>query len=85
VEVEVVEENEDSLELEFDDKEIALALAAVMNEMGVDAYNHDPHPLKEGFRLHIDSDKPREDLKKAIKRLDEQWDEFTEKIIENLG
>lgn len=84
MEIEFVTKEKDVVELEFVDKDVPVALAAVLSEMGVDAYTYDPHPLTPGFRLHVESKDALADLKKAVKGLDKQWSEFTKDIVAKL-
>ncbi len=80
----IVEKKKDGIELEFSEKEIPIALVGSLQNAGVDAYWYEPHPLKEGFRVHIDSQDPMEDLKKAVKTLDADIGSLRKAVEEKL-
>ncbi|MFH0862484.1 MAG: hypothetical protein V1875_05570 [Candidatus Altiarchaeota archaeon] len=80
MEFKFVEKKKDTLELEFDEKEIPLALSGVLLQNGIDAYWYEPHPLKTGFRLHIDADDAMAELKKAVTALDLEWSQFRKAV-----
>jgi len=84
MEFKIVEKKKDALELEFDEKEIPLALSGVLLQSGVDAYWYEPHPLKIGFRLHIDADDAMAELKKAVTSLDSEWSQFRKAVEAKL-
>jgi hypothetical protein len=84
MEVKFIEKKKDVVELEFDEKEIALALAGVLLRSEVDAYWYEPHPLKPGFRLHIDAHDAPAELKKAVSALDAEWGSFRKAVEAKL-
>ncbi len=81
---EIIEKGKDSLELEFNEKEVPLALVGALTKNGVDAYWYEPHPLKKQFRVHLDSDDPMGSLKKAVQTLDEDWSAFSKALESKL-
>ena len=82
--IEFVKKEKDSIELELSEKEPALALLAVLQDNGVDAYTHDPHPLKAGFRLHVESKDALKDLRNAVGDLEKQWGKFSKELTSKL-
>ena len=84
MEFKFVEKKKDTIELEFDEKEIPLALKGVLLKNGIDAYWYEPHPLKVGFRLHIDADDAMAELKKAAAGLDTEWGQFRKAVESKL-
>ncbi|MBU0761902.1 MAG: hypothetical protein KKD39_02660 [Candidatus Altiarchaeota archaeon] len=84
MDVKVVEKKKDSVEIEFTEKEIPIALVGVLQNAGVDAYWHEPHPLKQGFRIHVDSQNPMDEVKKAVKTLDSDVESLKKAIEEKL-
>jgi hypothetical protein len=84
MEFKIVEKKKDMIELEFDEKEIPLALSGALLQNGVDAYWYEPHPLKPGFRLHIDSEDAMAELKKAVTSLDSEWSQFSKAVEAKL-
>lgn len=81
---EIVDEEKDSCEIQFDEKEVAVALVGVLLDNGVDAYWYEPHPLKPFFRIHVDAVKPVDEIKKAVKGLDSNWSEFKKAVESKL-
>ena len=84
MEVTVVTNEKEVVELDFSEKEVASALLPVLRDMGVDAYTYDPHPLKPGFRLHVESKDAMKDTKAALKKLDSQWKAFSKDLKKAL-
>jgi DNA-directed RNA polymerase subunit L len=84
MEVNVVVKKKDELELEFTEKEVPIALVSVLQDAGVDAYWYEPHPLKEGFRIHVSGESAMEDVKKAIKNLESDVSQLQKAIVEKL-
>ena len=84
MEFKFVEKKKDMIELEFDEKEIPLALSGALLKNDVDAYWYEPHPLKVGFRLHIEADDAMGELKKAISALDTEWSGFRKAVEAKL-
>ncbi|HHQ44924.1 MAG TPA: hypothetical protein ENN13_02165 [Candidatus Altiarchaeales archaeon] len=82
MDVRFIKKEKDVVEIEFSEKEVPQALISILNEMGVDAYTYEPHPLMPGFRLHIESDDALADFQKALKRLGGDWSDFS-KLIES--
>ena len=80
----IAEKGKDSVEIEFTEKEVPLALVGALLKNGVDAYWYEPHPLKKQFRIHVDSPKPLDDVKKALKTLDGDWAEFKKALEAKL-
>jgi DNA-directed RNA polymerase subunit L len=80
----VVEKKKDMMELEFDEKEMPVALANQLQKSGVDAYWYEPHPLIKGFRVHIDSETAEADLKKAVASLNKEWSELSKALKTKL-
>ena len=80
MEMNVVKEEPGMLELEFEGKEVALAILSVFKAKKVDAYVYEPHPLKPGFRLHIESKNPRKEVEAAAKSIDKQLSSLSKKI-----
>ena len=79
-----VEKKKDVIELEFDEKETPMALVGVLSENGVDAYGYEPHPLIPGFRVRIEADDAKAELKKAVDSLDTQWSQFKKAVAAKL-
>jgi hypothetical protein len=79
-----IEKKKGVVELEFDEKEVPVALSGVLLRNGVDAYWYDPHPLKPGFRLHLEADDAMGELKKAVKGLDSEWSAFKKAVSPKL-
>jgi hypothetical protein len=84
MEFKFTEKKKDTVELEFDEKETPLALTGILSRNGVDAYWYEPHPLKVGFRLHLEADDAMAELKKAIKDLDSEWGQFKKAVEAKL-
>jgi DNA-directed RNA polymerase subunit L len=84
MEFKFVEKKKDTVVLEFDEKEIPLALTGVLLKNEVDAYWYEPHPLKVGFRLRIDAPDAQKELKKAVSGLDEEWSQFRKAVEAKL-
>ncbi|MFC2163033.1 hypothetical protein ACFLRF_05070 [Candidatus Altiarchaeota archaeon] len=80
----VIEKKKDSLELEFDEKEIPLLIVHELTKNGIDAYFYDPHPLLHGFRVHIDADDPMKEFKKAVDELSKDWSLFKKELEAKL-
>ena len=72
------------VELEFDETEVPVALSGVLLRSGVDAYWYDPHPLKPGFRLHVEAEDALGELKKAVSGLDSEWVQFRKAVEAKL-
>ena len=81
MDVKVVVEEDKVFEIEFSEKELPVALLPVLRDSGVEVYTYEPHPLKPGFRLHIEAANPRRELEKALKSLDRKWAEFGKKVL----
>ena len=84
MEFKFVEKKKDYVELEFDEKEVPLALVGMLIQNDVDAYWYQPHPLKKGFRVHIDGEDAQKDLKKAVATLDGEWNQFKKALEAKL-
>jgi DNA-directed RNA polymerase subunit L len=84
MEFKFVEQKKDVIELEFDEKETPMALVGVLSNSGVDAYGYEPHPLIKGFRVHIEADDAKAELKKAVDSLDTQWSQFKKAVTAKL-
>lgn len=84
MEAEFIEKKKAVVEMEFDDKEIPVALASTLTENGVDAYWYDPHPLVKGFRLHVEADDAKSELKKAVNGLDSKWGKLKKELTSKL-
>ncbi|MBD3261484.1 MAG: hypothetical protein GF334_07350 [Candidatus Altiarchaeales archaeon] len=82
MQVEIIKDVKEGFEVEFDNKEVATALSAILTKEGVDAYTYDPHPLKPGFRLRIEDKNAKKQFKSALKKLDKSWSELS-KLVEN--
>jgi len=78
----IIENKKNSLEIEFDDKGLPNMLLMALNENGVDAYTYEPHPLLQGYMLHIDAENPAKEFKKAVADVSKKWGEL-EKLIES--
>ena len=76
MEFKVIEKKKNLVEIEFDEKDIAIALVGVLSNNGVDAYTYEPHPLIRGFRAHIEADDAMGELKKAISGMGSDWTQF---------
>jgi len=79
-----VEKKKDVVEVEFDEKEMPVALVGVLLESDIDAYWYEPHPLIPGFRLHIEADDAMGEFKKAVTRLNREWSEFKKALEAKL-
>ena len=84
MEFKFVEKKKDVIELEFDEKELPIAITAILLKNDVDAYWYEPHPLKVGFRLHIEADEAMAELKKAVSGLDAEWGGFHKAVQAKL-
>jgi hypothetical protein len=84
VEFEFIEKKKGIVELEFNEKEVPVALSSVLLDRGVDAYWYEPHPLKPGFRLHVEADDAMGELKKAVSSLDSEWSQFWKAVEAKL-
>ncbi len=84
MEFKFVERKKGSVEIEFDEKEVAIALEGVLVDNGVDAYTYEPHPLKEGFRLHVEAKDAKAELKKAVTQLGKEWGAFKKAVESKL-
>jgi DNA-directed RNA polymerase subunit L len=84
MEFKFVEKKKDVVELEFDEKEIPVALCGVLSANDVDAYWYEPHPLIPGFRLHIEAADAQAELKKAIATLGAEWSQFKKGVEAKL-
>lgn len=78
--VEVIENKKNVLEIECDDKALPNSLLNVLLKNEVDAYTRELHPLKPQYRLHIEAVNPMEELQKAVKTVEGNWDEFHKKL-----
>jgi DNA-directed RNA polymerase subunit L len=76
MEVKFLEKKKDTVELEFTEKDVPVALVGALLRNDVDAYWYEPHPLKKGFRVHIDADDAPAQLKKAVNDLASDWSAF---------
>lgn len=76
MDIKFIERKDDLLELEFDSKSIANSLLEILLKNGVDAYFYEPHPMINGYRLHIEAKNAERGLKNAINTLGKEWDEF---------
>ena len=74
MEIKIIKENEKYLEIEADcDLSLLFYLSEILNkEKGVSAKAFKDHPLYAKPRLTIESEKPREKLKEAIKKFRKQ-------------
>jgi DNA-directed RNA polymerase subunit L len=84
MEFKFIEKKKDIVELEFYEKEVPLALVSALLKNNVDAYWYEPHPLKPGFRVHIESDDAQADLKKAVPDLETDWRKFQKEVESKL-
>lgn len=84
MEFKFVEKKKEVVELEFDEKEVPVALVGVLLNNDVDAYWYEPHPLIPGFRIHIEADDAQAELKKAVKALGSEWSEFKKAVEAKL-
>ena len=73
MDVSFIEKKKGVLELEFDNKTLPNALAGALTDMGVDAYVYEPHPLKVGFRLHLEAADAMKELKSAVDSVEKDW------------
>jgi len=81
MEFKFVEKKKGVVEVEFDEKEIPICLAAILARSGVDAYWYEPHPLMPGVRLHLEADDAMKELKKAVGDLGGEWSEFKKLVL----
>jgi len=84
MEFKFVERKKGVVELEFSEKEVAIALSSVLLRNDVDAYWYEPHPLLHGFRLHVEAEDAFGELKKAVSGLDSEWSEFRKAVEAKL-
>jgi|WetSurMetagenome_2_1015567.scaffolds.fasta_scaffold149049_2 DNA-directed RNA polymerase subunit L len=84
MELKFVEKKKGVVELEFDEKELPVALTGALLKNGVDAYWYEPHPLLGKVRLHIDADDAQSELKKAVSALDSEWGQFRKAVEAKL-
>ncbi|MBM3309445.1 MAG: hypothetical protein FJY77_04245 [Candidatus Altiarchaeales archaeon] len=80
MEVKILENKDDVLEIEFDDKTVPNVLARQLNKEGVDAYVYEEHPLLAGYRLHIKASDPVKKLKKALSTVEDDWTELKKEL-----
>ena len=79
-----VKKKKGEVEVEFDEKEVAVALVSELSKNNVDAYTYEPHPLKAGFVLHVESDNAMADLKKAVDGLGKDWSQLQKGVTSKL-
>ncbi len=84
MDVSFITNEKDVVEIEFSEKELAVALVEILGEMGVDSYTYEPHPLQKGYRIHVESSDAMGDFSKALKKLDKSWSELSKAIEEKL-
>ena len=84
MEVKFLEKKKDMVELEFIEKDVPVALVGALLRNDVDAYWYEPHPLKKGFRVHIDADDAPKELKKAVTNLASDWSTFKKALEAKL-
>ncbi|MFH1054651.1 MAG: hypothetical protein V1744_01005 [Candidatus Altiarchaeota archaeon] len=84
MEFKIVEKKKDVVVLEFDEKDVPVALVGALLRNDVDAYWYEPHPLKKGFRVHIEAEDAMKELKKAVSDLDSEWTQFRKAVESKL-
>ncbi len=84
MEFKFVEKKKGTLEMEFDEREMPVALTGMLLRNGVDAYWYEPHPLKAGVRLHVDADDAQAELKRAVKDLEQDWSQLRKAVEAKL-
>ena len=84
MEYEVIEKKKDQLIVEVTDKALPNALLPILQDMGADASAFDPHPLKPGYRLIVNSKNPEKDLKTAVGKLSKEWKAFRKDVEGSL-
>ncbi len=69
---------------EIPSKELAEVLKSRLVKRGMDAYAYEPHPLAPGYRLNISGKNPKKGLKKAIKDMKKEWNDFGKLLEKKL-
>jgi len=72
----IVEMEKEKIEIEFDDKIMPNLIASKLLENGIDAYMYEPHSLIKGTFLHAEGKSLNTKMKKSLKELDSEFDEF---------
>ena len=80
MEYKFIEKKKGVVEVEFDEKAVPVALVGVFANNNVDAYWYEPHPLKKGFRLHVEAEDAMGEFKKAVSGLDAEWGQFRKAV-----
>lgn len=80
MECKIVEKGKDVIEVELDDKTMAVVLTSELNEQGVDAACYDPHPLFPAIRIKINSKTAEKDLKAAVSSLEKKVSELKKSV-----
>lgn len=76
MDLKILEKKKGAVEVQFNEKEIPVALAGVLGAKGVDAYWYETHPLKKDFRLRVTADDAMGELRKAVDDLEKSWSQF---------
>lgn len=61
---------------EMSSKELAEALKVELSNSGIDAYTHEQHPLIPSYILHVSAKNPKKELKKSLRKVEKNWNEF---------
>lgn len=84
MDAEIVEKGKDFVEVEFDEKEVPIALVGILQEKGVDSFWYEPHPLLSKFRIKVISQNAEKDLKAGIKDLGQEWGKMKKAVLAKL-